>query len=230
MTQEKILFFLGLEKNQKIDKTTIRIAFWFDVIYTLVIIGCGLLFELFLITFANIIFISCLLLADIVFWLFLKRINNPVYAFSYLIVVYIVTSFKLIYGYFIFSKAELIKDGYPLFGGAHIIVLILLFVAGVYLYVNFYNIYQDLKYHTTEYIILKTNEKNQKSKFKWIAIALASCSPMLFVRLFDDDFKNMKLGIGFGFWCLACIWLWLACMYIPKYLVSQKYKVAEWFK
>ncbi len=37
MTQEKVLCFLGLEKNQKIDKTVMKIAFWFDFIYTIVI-------------------------------------------------------------------------------------------------------------------------------------------------------------------------------------------------
>ena len=229
MTQEKVLCFLGLEKNQKIDKTTMKIAFWFDFIYTIVIIGCGFLFELFSITLMNIIFISCLFLADIVFLVWFKYTYNPVHLISYCMVVYIITTLKLLYGYFIFSRGELTKDGYPLFSLAHIIVLIIFFILFIYLCIKFYRVYRDLKNHTVDYVISKIKRENKKSKIERIAIVIGSCSPIVLVRLFDDYLENMGLGIGFGFWTLACIWLWLACAHIPKYVVAKKYNAAKWF-
>ena len=67
MTQEKVLWFLGLEKKQKIDKYLMKFSFWFDFITTVFIIVCGFLFEVIPITFFNIVWLSVLVLMDVAF-------------------------------------------------------------------------------------------------------------------------------------------------------------------
>lgn len=207
-----------------------NIVFWFDFGFTILIVGCGYLFELFPITLSNIIFNSCLILVNVVFYVWLKRISNPVYLFSYCMVVCITTSVKLLYGYLIFSKAELIKDGYPLFGWPYIVVVILLFALLIYMYIKFYKVYRDLTRDSAEEVVSKISMGNQKSKFVRIAVILGACSPYLLIHLSDDALENMGLGIGFMLWCLACIWLWLAAIFIPKYIVAKKYNAAGWFE
>ena len=230
MTQEKVLWFLGLEKKQKIDKYAMKFAFWSDFLATVFIVICGLLFEVIPITFLNIIWIVVLFLVDIVFIIYLKLINNPVYLFSYSVIVLITTSIKLAYGFFTFSKAEFLKDGYPIITWVHIVVFVFTVLASSFLLAKFFAIWGHLKDNTIEDVTAKINEKNKKSKWKWIAIVLGSCSPMALVRLFDDSMQEARLGMGFGFWLLACCWLFLACLLMPKFIVAQKYNAFEWFQ
>lgn len=224
MTQEKVLWFLGLEKKQQIDKYVMKFAFWSDFLATVFIITCGLLFEVIPITFLNIMWLFGFILADVVFYIYLKLIYNPIHLFSYSIVVFITTVIKLAYGFLMFSKAELLKDGYPMITWAHIVVLIFTVLTSLFLLAKYYVIWQDLKDNTIEYVTTKINEKNKKSKWKWIAIILGSCSPMALVRLLDDSMQEAKLGMGFGFWLLACCYFLIACLFVPKFIVSTKYK------
>ena len=230
MTQEKVLWFLGLEKKQKIDKYVMKYAFGSDFLISIFIIICGLLFEVIPITFSNIIWIAGLLVVDVVFLKYLKRIYNPVYSISYSFAVMITTTVKLAYGFFMFSKAEMIKDGYPIIMWAHIVALAFAVLVAVFMIFKNYVIWQDLKENTVEYVVTKICKKNKKSKWKWIAIILGSSSPIVFVRLLDDGMSKIGLGMGFGFWLLACCWFLMASLLIPKFIVSMKYRAFEWFQ
>jgi len=230
MTQEKVLFFLGLEKKQKIDKSSMKFAFWFDFIATMVIVICGLLFDLLPIIPLNISWFSFLILIDVVFFIFLKLIYNPALIFLYDVIVFLTTTLKLMYGYIIFSKVELMEDGYSMITWVHIIVLVCAVLASVYFLIVFYKVYQNLKNNTEEYIVTKISQKNKTSKFKWIIIILGALSPMAMVRLLEDSMQNAGLGIGFALWSLACIWLFLTSLFIPKLIVAVKYNAFSWFK
>ena len=224
MTQEKVLWFLGIEKNQKIDKYAMKYAFWVDFLFTVFIATFGLLFEAIPITFFNMMLLFSFILADVVFYIYLKLICNPIYLFSYVIVVLMTTVIKLVYGFLMFSKAELLKDGYPIITWVHIVVLIFAVLTSLFLIAKFYVIWQDLKDNTIECVTAKIHKRNKKSKWKWIAIILGSCSPMVFVRLLDDSMQEAKLGIGFALWLLACCYFLMSCLFVPKFIVSIKYK------
>lgn len=224
------MWFLGLAGKQKIDKSVMKYAFWFDFLTTVFIVVCGLLFKVVPITFSNIIWLVGLLFVDVIFAIYLKLVHNPVCSIPYSFVVWTTTTIKLVYGFVIFSNAELIKDGYPIMTWVHIAVLMFAVLVTVDMLVKNYVIWQDLKENTIESVTVKIHEKNKKSKWKWIAIILGSSSPMVFVRLFDDGMTKMGLGMGFGFWLLACCFLLMACLLIPKFIVSIKYGAFEWFQ
>lgn len=230
MTQEKILWFLGLEEKQVIDKFPMKYAFWSDFLFTFFIVVCGLLFEVITLTFFNIIWLAILIFVDILFLIFLKLIDNPVSTILYSAIVFTTTAIKLAYGFLMFSKAELIKDGYPIITWVHISILMFAVLVSVFMLVKNNAIWQDLKKSSIDQVTEKIQKKNKKSKWKWIAIVLSSSSPMFFVRLFDNGMTKMGLGIGFGFWLLACCWLIMVCLLIPKFIVSIKYNVFECFK
>ena len=164
------------------------------------------------------------------FFVYLKLINNPAHVFLYSFVVLITTTIKLVYGYLVFSKAEKIMDGYPIVTWVHISVLICAVSVSAVFLVKFYKIWKGLQNNTIDDITEKINQKNKNSKWKWIAIMLGSCSPMFFVRLLDDGMQNMGLGVGFGFWILACCWLFITCLFAPKFIVSMKYNAFKWFE
>lgn len=230
MTQEKLLWFLGLDKKQQIDKYAMKFAFWSDFLITVFIIICGFLFEVIPITVLNVVFLFSCILVDVIFFIYLKLINNPVYLFSYSFVVLITVTIKLAYGFYMFSKAELLKDGYPIITWIHVAVLIFTMLTSLFLHVKFYTLWHDLKKNTIECVTAKIHKRNQNNKWKWIIIVLGSCTPMFFVRLLDDSMERARLGMGFGFWLLACCYFLIACLFLPKFIISIKYRSFELFK
>ena len=226
MTEEKILAYLNLGKNQKIDKWIMKCVFWFDVSFTWGIILFGLLLRAIEISVINIIFISFSAIINIVCLIWCKKAVNPVTELSYTCVVLAVTVVKLFYGYIVFSKMEAAVDGYPRFSWLYGVVLAVALLIVLYMWSRMYGIFKDLKTNTIEQA--RENIKKKKTWFWWIPISVGP--PMIYVRLLEDGLENMGLGIGFGLWVLACVFLCLTLMAIPKYIIAKKYKVADVFE
>lgn len=227
MSEEKVLAYLNLDKHQKIDKGLMGIAFWFDVSFTWTVILVGLLLEAFTFSEFDIVFIVVSIITNIVFFIWYKKSVNPVDEIWFSIIVLGTTAVKLFYGYVVFSKSEAIENGYPQFGLIYIIVLLVFLLIDLYMWQKSYRVFQDLKTNTIKQA--KKNIEKKKGWFWWIPV-IGGGSSMVYVRLFKGNFENMGLGIGFALWVLACIWLCLALMLVPKYVVCKRYKVADYFK
>lgn len=225
MTEEKILAFLNLSREQKIDKSMMKIALWFDVSFTFFITIFG--FVLCLIPFSqiNIVLIPSFITIDVLFLIWLKLLKNPAYQFVFTPIVLLCSTIKLIYGYTIFSNGEFVKYGYPMFGWAHFVMLIVALAVAVYVSTKFYNIYVTLKTNTIE----RTHKKIKKKIPKWI-LPISLIPPIVLIRLFKDSLRNIGVGIGFSLWTLACIWLLLSLMCLPKCIVSLRFKIFTLFK
>ena len=232
MTEEKILWFLGLDKEQKMNKFLMKYAFWSSFITTIVVIGSGLLFKIIPLTLSNIIVFLCFLLVDVVSIIFLKMINIVIYLYYYVVVVFIVTIFKFLYGFLMFSRFELVEKGYPIFTWIHFFLIVCSVAASICLLLKFYIVYRDLKTYTVEYVETKLRKKEDKNKryriLKVIIYGLSGVSPFVLSRLFKAAFP--ELGLGFGFWLFICCWIIMVSIALPKFIVIIKHKAVKYLK
>lgn len=226
MTEEKILSFLSLKKGEKADKTMMQVTLWFEVAFTIFIIGGGLLLHCISLSWFNMSVIILFIITTILLFIWYKILKNPVQVFSATLIVLIISVIKLYYGYVIFSRGEFIEFGYPTFGLIYIIMLIFGISLGLYVIVKFYEVYQELKTNSIEHVHRKLKKKRIP---KWLLV-LSVCSPMVLVRVAKKTLIGAGLGVGFGLWALACMWLSMIMMLLPKYVVAKRFKAANFFK
>ena len=223
MTEKKILAYLNFEKNKKLDKSLMKIVFWFDFGFTAIIILFGLLLNVFKFYFLDCVYLGACIVSTVVFAIWCKKAINPTVEISFSIFVLFISTVKLFYAYLSFSNFELIEDGYPRFGWFHLTILVIFMLIVFYVWMRFYQIFCELKTHTIKQA--KKNVEKKKTKLLWIPIFIGS--PMILVRLIRGNMVDMSLGMGFYLWSLLCVWLCLCLMLLPKYIVIKKYKVAD---
>lgn len=235
MTEEKILWFLGLNKDQKMDKFLMKYAFSFDFITTIVILCGCLLFKIIPLTLSNTIVSFCFILSDMLFVLFFKLIKTIIYVYYYSFIVFISNIVKFLYGFAMFSRFELVEKGYPVFTLLHLFVLIVSVFFSIFFMLKFYIVYRDLKTHTINEVEIKLKKKKKKyTKTKTSKIVLrifcglCGISPFALSRLFRVSFPDF--GLGFGFWLFFCIWILITSLFLPKFIVSIKYNAPQYFK
>lgn len=223
MTEDKILAFLNLKKEQAINKTLIGITFWFDFSFTLAIILFGLLLNVFELNFSDCIFFVGCITTVFCSILWYKKATNPTNEISFPVYVLFISTVKLFYGYLRFSNREALVFQYPQFGWLHLMVMVVFILVVFYMWWKFYHVFRDLKKHTLEQA--RKNIEKKQLKVLWIPIFVGS--PMILVRLLRNDLIDLKLGVGFCLWSLSCIWMCLFLMLLPKYIVMKKYKIAD---
>ena len=223
MTEDKILAFLNLNKDKQIDKSLMKCLFWSDFSFTVAIIIFGLLLHIFQFLFLDYVFLCGSFVSIIFFAMWLKLAKNAASEISFSTYVVLISTLKLFYGYLCFSNMEKIEYGYPRFTYFHLIALLVFVSLGFHICWRFYKIFQYSKTHTIKQVRKYIEKKN--GKFLWIPLFIGS--PMLLVKLLKGKMIDMRLGIGFCFLVLACVWLFFFLMSIPKYVVMKKYKVAN---
>lgn len=226
MTEEKLLAFLNLKKDKKIDKTVLNIALGFDIGFTCVIILYVLLLHHIEFTLINVFIILMIIIVDIVLFILIKKAINPVSEIIHPIKIFILSEIKLLYGYVICSKDEFMKYGYPRITWIHISLLIACIFLAMYMMFKMIRVYKYLQKYTIEKSIEKTQKEN---KFPIWAALIATISPMFLVRLSRGVLNKIGLGIGFALWGLACIWLFFILISLPKYVIAKKYGIDKSF-
>lgn len=222
MTEDKILAYLNLNKV-KIDKSLMKIVFWFDFSFTVAIIIFGLLLNIFKFEIFDYVFLCGSIVSIVFFAFWLKIAKNAASEITFSTYVLFISTFKLFYGYVCFSNLEKFEDGYPRFGYFHLIALLVFLSLAFHMCLRFYQIFRDLKTQTIEQA--RKNIEKKQSKILWAPLFIGS--PMVLVKLIKGEMIDMKLGIGFCFWVLTCIWLFFLLMLVPKYVVTKKYKIAN---
>jgi hypothetical protein len=220
MTREEILAFLNAEKGSTADKFLMKLILGFDCAFYFAIAIFGLLLEAIGFDAANLTINVVFVLQIVVFLVWYKLSNNISQTYMFVFVTTIMTTLKLIYGYVIFQIHDSAKFGTSLFGPFHIIVLILMLILAAHMSLGIFKAYKSMG-----------SKKETKASKKTViigSIAAASILSPLLLNLLGDDIKEhlviLGLGIGFCLWVLACIWLFLAIIIIPKLVISQKYK------
>ena len=227
MNEEKILFFLNLNTTQTADKSlssVIKALFWFDMAFSITIVIFGLLVKYIVLSWFNIAIIFSFIVTDIFLGIGSKYQKNVTTQFSYIGSAHIITFFKLIYGYIVFSRGEFNDYGYAIYSIVHSIILSISILISIFVIYRFYLFFRLLKIYTIEETVKKINKKNEK--YNWFVIiisCIASTSPFLWVRGFDNVTTKAGLGAGFGFWGLACLWICMLCCWLPKCIVSKSY-------
>lgn len=223
MTEDKILAFLNLKREQTISKDLMKIAFWFDFSFTVAIVLFGLFLRVFKFNFLDCLFFVGCILTITCFSIWCKKAVNLTAEISFPAIVLFVSTVKLFYAYFRFSNREATVFQYPRFNWFHLIVMVISLLIVFYMWWRFYQIFRDLKTRTIKQA-RKNIEKKQR-RLLWIPFFIGS--PMILVRLIRNSTIEMKLGIGFCLWSLFCIWMCLFLMLLPKYIVMKKYKIAD---
>ncbi len=227
MTEEKLLAFLNLNKSKKIDKTMMNIVLWFDVGFSLMIIVFGMLLRCIDFTCTNMVIMFFMIIVDIIFFVLIRATENPVGEILHTPKIILSSIIKLLYGYWIFAKKEVIEYGYPLFTWLHAIVLILCIIGSVYMIVKFVKVYQELQKSTLKSALKKIKKESKVTI--WL-LRLSVIFLMIFVILFRTARAKLGIGIGFFMWSLACIWFLFVLVLIPKYVIAKKYDIYNLFK
>lgn len=220
MTNEKVISYLNIKKDGKIDKSMSKICLGFNIGFTILLIGVILLFHI-----SNPFFI-CIFwtILDITYFIFIILYHNPLLEIPLSFIGLLVGSVKLFYGYIISSKFEFIEYGIPVFTFMHATILVIALGVIAYLLVKFHQTYKILKDNTIEVAKKKIASKNPMPR--WVAlIVLIAGSPMIFVRLLRDDLQNIGLGLGFSMWTLGIIFAILFAMLLPKFVVLVRFRV-----
>ena len=219
MTREEILFFLNADKGIAADKFFMKMMLWFDCGFYFAIAIFGLLLKAIGFDTINLIINSAFVLQIILFRVWYKFINNISQTYMFAFVTSIMTTLKLVYGYLVFQIQDSREFGSMIFGPFHIIVLIIFLALAVYISLGIYKAFESIE---------SKNKDTSKKTFVIATIACSGISAPLLLHLLGDDIKEqlkiLGLGIGFCLWALACIWLFLAIIIIPKLVISQKYK------
>ena len=220
MTREEILAFLNGNEGSQADKFIMKLMLGFDLAFYLCIAMFGLLLKVMdfnaISLTINIIFV----LQIIAFFVWYKLADSVFQMYLFLFVTFIVSTLKLVYAYIIFQIQDFLEFGTIIFGPFHIIVLALTLILAVHISLGIFKAFKSLG--------SKTETKISKATVVIASIAPSGISAPLLLNLFGDTIRERleKLGLGLGFyiWVLACIWLLLAIMTIPKLVISLKYK------
>ena len=219
MTREEILAFLNADKGITADKFLMKLILGFDCAFYFAIAIFGLLLKAIRFDAANLTINVVFVLQIVVFLVWYKLSNNISQTYMFVFVTTIMTTLKLVYGYLVFQIQDSREFGSMIFGPFHIIVLIIILALAVYISLGVYKAFKSIE---------SKNKDTSKKTFVIATIACSGISAPLLLHLLGDDIKEqlkiLGLGIGFCFWTLACIWLFLAIIIIPKLVISQKYK------
>ena len=221
MTNEKILAFLNIDIDQPIDKTLEKILFWFDFSFTFFIIVGGLLTKVLQEMDFSTVFILGFIISNILFAIWIKFSNNHEQIYLYATVVPIISSTKLMYGSWVFSKLE--NENFSIW---YIMVLVLFVSLGLFGVFRKQQFLHDLKVTTIKQARKNLEKKNKG--FGVIVMPLSVTASIAFVlaRVFS---RNLNVGLGFILWALACIWLFMSMGFMYNYIIARKYKVADIF-
>ena len=226
MTEEKVLAYLNIEKDRKTDKFVSKIAFGLNIGATLFVGAILLLMSFSEIHIALTISFGAI---DLLFLLCLIAYKNPAWQFIIEAIGLFLIIVKLLIGYVISSKEQLVKDGAPIFSWVHLAVLFLSLWTAIYLVNKLHKVYQIIKKNPISTARKKIERQNAFPK--WLAVVFTLlCIPMLFMKLFPEISQKLGLGMGFACWTLACVFLILFAMYLPKVIVSIKFKAHRYFK
>lgn len=219
LTREEILAFLNADKGSHADKFFMKMMLWLDCGFYFAIAIFGLLLKAIGFDTINLIINSAFVLQIILFWVWYKFINNISQTYMFAFVTSIMTTLKLVYGYLVFQIQDSREFGSMIFGPFHIIVLIIILALAVYISLRLYKAFKSIE---------SKNKDTSKKTFVIATIACSGISAPLLLHLLGDDIKEqlkiLGLGIGFCFWTLACIWLFMVILFIPKLIISQRYK------
>lgn len=225
MNQEKILAFLDCDIKKNVDTFTMKLFTWFNISFGLFIIFFGVILKFIDLSLHNILFIVFSLVSNILFFLFIRCVKIVIFEWIHHFVVAFCTTLTLCYGWLTFSKGELIKKGYPIFGWWHVAILFAAVVLGSYFVIKYICIIKMLRNNTIEQAKAIVGKRIPMSIPIFFAV-----SPMFFVRILRGPFQNAGLGIGFAMWGLMCIWLFFTIVVFPKIFIIFKYKVYKWFQ
>ena len=227
MNEEKILGFLNISKHAKHDKFLDKILIGFNIGFTIMVGGAFLLLSF---STKNLAFSISFIVVDFLLTLAIILNKNP--AISYIIdsvsLFWIVA--KLLLGYVILSKIELIEDGIPRFTWVHLLVILLSFWLSVYLSRILYRNYKFIEKYPLQKAKRKIEDNYRVPKWLPIATLVSSC-PMVFVRLFKDGFANFGIRMGVIFLSLACVFA--SAMFVPclfKCIVIIRFKAYKFFR
>lgn len=220
MTDEKILAFLNIEKE--IDKSLMKIVFWFDFFSTIFIVIGGFTLEVLTKTYIEILVVLSFIGSIFIFAIWLAFAKNPVQVYYYTTVVTMVTSIKLIYGSNKFSILE--NENFTIWHITVLLFFILLAMVGILKKHQFLN---DLKVMTIKQAQKKMDKKNKGKSAIFLPVSLTGCVAFLLSRVFS---KTFDLGLGFILWALASIWIFLSLGSIYNFVISKKYNVANIFR
>lgn len=220
MEKEKVISYLNINPTAKANKSVPKIIEGFNIGISIFIF----VFAAFLFRPENLILYFIFFLWDIICFIFLLAYRNPLWEIPLTALGLISSSLKLFWGYIITSQFEFAEAQTPVFTWLHALVLVLAVMIVAYSCTRFYEVYKTLRDNSLT--VAKGKIASQKSTPKWPAIiAGLSGSPMIFVRLFRDDFQNMGFGLGFCTWSLGIVFALIFAMLLPKLIVLMKFRV-----
>lgn len=220
MNEEKILAFLNLDRDKKIDKSIMKISCCFDFGFTLFIIICGLTFGIYSFKIIHILFFVLFLLCDLGFYIWYKSSENPTSEISFVFSTLLATDLKLLFAFITFSKEN--QKEITL---SHFLVLFICIFLAFWIIRGKYLVWQDLKNNTIEQA--KINAKNRKSNKPIIPLSTtATITVLIFLLIRRTSFS---IGIELIFWCLACLWLIMVIICAYNFYFIKKYNVADMF-
>lgn len=222
MTDEKILAFFDMSIEQSINKSIMKILFWFDFCFTFFIVAGGLLTRVLQAAFYSVFVIVVFILSDMLFAIWLKFAKNPAQVHSYVATVLLVSTAKLLYGSNIFSKLE-----NEIFSIWYIVIMFFFISLALLGILKKHQILQDLKVTT-----IKQARKNVEKKNKGLGpivmpVSITASIAFVLSRVFSRTFD---VGLGFILWVLASIWVFMSITSIYNLIVARKYRVADIFK
>ena len=177
----------------------------------------------------NIIFAISFAVFDLL--LALLIILNKNAAISYIInaVSIFMTVTKLLIGYIILSKVDLIERGIPRLTWVHLWVILMSFWGSVYLCKILYRNYKIIEKHPIPKAKKEIEKHYRIPKWLPIAVLISNC-PIVFARVFARKLANFGFGMGFGLILLACVFC--SAMLVPclfKCIVIIRFKVYKFF-
>ncbi|MBQ9735620.1 MAG: hypothetical protein IJV96_02405 [Clostridia bacterium] len=219
MEKEKVLSYLNVSPTEKADKSLPKILAGFHIGITVFLF----VFAIFLFHPDNYFLYVAFFLWDVLYFVFLLLYRNPLWQFPFTAVGLVVLSLKSFWGYIITSKFEFTRAGTPVFTFLHVGVVVLIIALIAYMWTKFFQVYRLLKEYPLERAKKKAATRNPMPK--WAAlIAALSGSPMIFIRLFRDDFQNLGIGLGFCMWSLGWFFLFALALMIPKLAVLIRFR------
>lgn len=220
MTREEIVAFLNADNGSNADKFFMKLMLGFDSAFYFAIAIFGVLLRAIGFDVINLTINAIFILQIVVFLVWYKLINNISQTYMFGFVTAIMTTLKLVYGYVIFQIQDSLEFETMIFGPFHIIVLVLMLIFAVHISLGIFKAFKSMG--------TKNEAKTSKKTVVIGSIAVASISSPLLLNLLGDDVKEhlemLGLGIGFCLWVIACIWLFMAIIMVPKLIISQKYK------
>ena len=230
MNKEKLLYFLGIKDEEKLNKFAMGMALKSDILYSAIIIGFGLYFGYLSFSFINIACLFIIVSTTILFSVYYKKADNVIKVILYTPILFCVTTLKLLYGYWVFANGEKVDYGYALFSWAHMTILIVAVLISLLIFSIYYGFYRYAKKTPLEE--LTNNSRGRVSVVKrfvghhpWIWLLLVVplfpyiVSMQRGIWTFDGN-----LGMGVCFWIIFCSWIDLFALCFPKLIVALKHR------